>query len=122
MVISPKSSHCTKRRCEVLAARSELHQVSRFGVSLTSHFLRSANSRVAESYLHYIRRQNPIPPAGSANAANADGIRETVKRAYELALNETGNDIDSGVIWKEYIAFLDEKEASLSGQLGFLAC
>lgn len=67
----------------------------------------------AGSYLHYIRRQNPIPPAGSAGAANADAIRETVKRAYELALNETGNDIDSGVIWKEYIAFLSEKEVSL---------
>jgi hypothetical protein len=64
------------------------------------------------SYLHYIRRQNPIPPAGSANAANADGVRETVKRAYELALNETGNDIESGVIWKEYITFLGEKEVS----------
>lgn len=36
-----------------------------------------------------------------------------MKRAYELALSETGNDIDSGVIWKEYIAFLGEKEVSI---------
>jgi hypothetical protein len=74
------------------------------------------------SYLHYIRRQNPIPPAGSANAANADGVRETVKRAYELALNETGNDIESGVIWKEYIAFLGEKEVSFLGILNLFVC
>lgn len=72
-----------------------------------------AHPLLLESYLHYIRRQNPIPPPGSANATNADAIRETVKRAYELALNETGNDIDSGVIWKEYIAFLGDKEVSL---------
>ncbi|KAJ9116457.1 hypothetical protein QFC22_004899 [Naganishia vaughanmartiniae] len=65
-----------------------------------------------KSYLHYIRRQNPIPPPGSANAANADAIRETVKRAYEFALNETGNDLHSSDIWKEYIAFLQEKEAT----------
>lgn len=67
----------------------------------------------AESYLHYIRRTNPIPAPGSANAANATTIRETVKQAYELALKEAGCDVMSGGIWREYIAFLGEKQVCL---------
>jgi cleavage stimulation factor subunit 3 len=37
-------------------------------------------------------------------------VREVVKSAYELAIKECGNDVDSGEIWKEYIAFLAERE------------
>lgn len=62
-----------------------------------------------KSYLHYIRRQNPIPAPGSTNASMADSVRETIRKAYELALDRTGLDIDAGDIWKEYIAFLGEK-------------
>jgi len=64
------------------------------------------------SYLHYIRRQNPIPAPGSANASTADAVRETIVRAYELALKEAGVDMASGPIWREYIGFLGEKEVS----------
>jgi hypothetical protein len=64
--------------------------------------------------LHYIRRQNPIPVSGSANASSADAVRETVVRAYELALKEAGMDIAAGHVWREYIAFLGEKEVSRS--------
>jgi len=71
------------------------------------------------SYLHYIRRQNPIPSATSTSSqqASADGVRETVKSAYELAIKECGNDVDSGEIWKEYIAFLGEREGTTSWEI-----
>lgn len=39
-----------------------------------------------------------------------------MKRAYEFALNETGNDLYSSDIWKEYIAFLQEKEVSIASR------
>lgn len=64
------------------------------------------------SYLHYIRRQNPIPSATSPNASSAPAIRETVVRAYELALSSCGHDIASGPIWREYIGFLGERESN----------
>lgn len=64
------------------------------------------------SYLHYIRRQNPVPAPGTANASSADAVRETVVKAYELALKEAGQDVASGPIWREYIGFLGEKEVS----------
>lgn len=67
---------------------------------------------LVESYLHYIRRQNPIPPPGATNGASADTVRDTIRKAYELALDRCGQDIDSGEIWREYIAFLGEKETS----------
>lgn len=69
--------------------------------------------RTTGSYLHYIRRQNPIPAPGSANASSADAVRETVVRAYELALKEAGMDLAAGHVWREYIAFLGEKEVGI---------
>lgn len=64
---------------------------------------------LVESYLHYIRRQNPIPPAGSPNI---DTVRSTIRKAYEFALRDCGEDRESGDIWKEYIVFLGEGEVS----------
>ncbi len=77
------------------------------------------------AYLHYIRRQNPIPlvagppgaPDHAARQAAAEVVRETVKAAYELALRECGTDIASGPVWAEYLAFLGERasEAAAGG-------
>jgi hypothetical protein len=62
----------------------------------------------SEAYLHYIRRQNPIVEG----ASNAEQVRGTVTKAYEFALNECGNDRESGELWQEYIAFLTDASVS----------
>ena len=38
------------------------------------------------------------------------GARETVRKAYELALNHIAQDKDSGEIWSDYIQFLKAGE------------
>lgn len=37
--------------------------------------------------------------------------RQTIKKAYEFALNHVGQDKDSGEIWRDYIDFLKTAEA-----------
>lgn len=37
--------------------------------------------------------------------------RQTIKKAYEFALNHVGQDKDSGEIWRDYIDFLKNAEA-----------
>jgi hypothetical protein len=82
-------------------------------LNVQSEFIKLTTCFVMKgSYLHYIRRQNPVPAPGTANASSADAVRETVVKAYELALKEAGQDVASGPIWREYIGFLGEKEVS----------
>jgi cleavage stimulation factor subunit 3 len=59
---------------------------------------------LAEAYLHYIRRQNPV----TDGAPNADQIRSVVTNAYEFALKQCGTDRESGEIWQEYTDFINE--------------
>lgn len=42
--------------------------------------------------------------------ANDPNSRNTIKKAYEFALNHIGQDKDSGEIWKDYIDFLKGTE------------
>ncbi|KAF8320076.1 Suf-domain-containing protein, partial [Clavulina sp. PMI_390] len=88
-------------------------------ITYLSHYLSRANFPKAEAlfarflrpspsvdlwkfYLIYIRRVNPNP-----NEANS---RNTIKKAYEFALNHVGQDKDAGDIWKDYIDFLKSTE------------
>ncbi|EIW69695.1 hypothetical protein M231_06303 [Tremella mesenterica] len=64
----------------------------------------AADVSIWKSYLHYIRRQNPI----TEGSPTADQTRETVRKAYEFALKECGHDRESGELWQEYIHFLGE--------------
>ena len=48
-------------------------------------------------------RVNPNPTDVNA--------RQTIKKAYEFALNHVGQDKDSGEIWRDYIDFLKSAEA-----------
>lgn len=41
---------------------------------------------------------------------NDPNSRNTIKKAYEFALNHIGQDKDSGEIWKDYIDFLKSSE------------
>jgi hypothetical protein len=43
------------------------------------------------------------------------GARETVRKAYELALNHISQDKDSGEIWSDYIRFLKAGEVCSIG-------
>lgn len=65
------------------------------------------------AYLHYIRRQNPlppIPPSASTLPSSYLGARLSISQAYEFALLHVGLDLLSGPIWKEYLAFVREGE------------
>ncbi|WVQ78099.1 hypothetical protein IAT38_000180 [Cryptococcus sp. DSM 104549] len=62
----------------------------------------SADVSVWTAYLHYIRRQNPVPEGTSS----VESVRSTITKAYEFALNECGVDKESGGIWDEYIKFV----------------
>ncbi|KAJ7124554.1 hypothetical protein C8R44DRAFT_149431 [Mycena epipterygia] len=52
-------------------------------------------------YLTYVRRVN-----------KGVATRETVRKAYDFALNHIGQDRDSGSIWAEYIQFLNAAETT----------
>lgn len=67
---------------------------------------------MSEAYLHYIRRQHTV----AEDAPNYDQTRSTVSSAYEYALKECGFDRESGEIWQEYIAYLNEAKVRL-GQI-----
>jgi hypothetical protein len=48
------------------------------------------------------------------NSDTADpNNRNTIKKAYEFALNHIGQDKDSGDIWRDYIDFIKEGEVCL---------
>jgi cleavage stimulation factor subunit 3 len=69
---------------------------------LLNKFLRTSPSvDLWRYYLDYVRRVNTGP-----------STRETVRKAYEFALNHVGQDRDSGSIWAEYIQFLSTAEAN----------
>ena len=65
------------------------------------------------SYLHYIRRQNPLQPvpASSPNLPSPYlASRLTITKAYDFALDHVGLDTLSTPIWKEYLEFIKEGE------------
>ncbi|KAJ6615526.1 hypothetical protein B0H10DRAFT_2040864 [Mycena sp. CBHHK59/15] len=69
---------------------------------LLNKFLRTSPSvELWKFYLTYVRRVNAGP-----------ATRETVRKAYEFALNHVGQDRESGSIWAEYIQFLNAAEAT----------
>jgi cleavage stimulation factor subunit 3 len=69
---------------------------------LLNKFLRTSPSvELWKFYLDYVRRMNTGP-----------STRETVRKAYDYALNHVGQDRDSGSIWAEYIQFLNVPETS----------
>jgi len=73
--------------------------------ALFSRFLRPSPSvELWTFYLIYVRRVNPNPTEPAA--------RQTIKKAYEFALNHVGHDKDSGEIWRDYIDFLKSGETS----------
>ncbi|KAF7331026.1 mRNA 3'-end-processing protein RNA14 [Mycena venus] len=69
---------------------------------LLNKFLKPSPSvELWKFYLDYVRRMN----VGTGN-------RETVRKAFDFALNHIGQDRDSGSIWAEYIQFLNSAETS----------
>ncbi|KAJ7197027.1 Suf-domain-containing protein [Mycena pura] len=69
---------------------------------LLNKFLRTSPAvDLWKCYLNYVRRTNPGP-----------AIRETMRKAYDFALNHIGHDRDSGFIWAEYIQFLNAAETT----------
>jgi cleavage stimulation factor subunit 3 len=69
---------------------------------LLNKFLRpSPSADLWKFYLGYVRRVNPAPAQ-----------RETVRKAFDFAINHIGQDRDSGSIWAEYIQFLKAAESS----------
>ena len=62
-----------------------------------------------ESYLHYIRRQNPV-----VEGPTAGETRATIIRSYDFALEKCGTDKDSGELWQEYLEFLSSPKVRLS--------
>ncbi|CED85090.1 mRNA cleavage and polyadenylation factor I complex, subunit RNA14 [Phaffia rhodozyma] len=65
------------------------------------------------SYLHYIRRRNPLPPVPSnVSTLPSDYLnaRIIISKAYEYALSHIGTDPLSTPIWKEFIQFIREGE------------
>lgn len=68
----------------------------------------------AASYLHYIRRQNPlppIPPSSSTLPSAYLAARLQITQAYDFALSHVGLDPFATPIWREYLAFVREGEA-----------
>jgi cleavage stimulation factor subunit 3 len=63
-----------------------------------------------ESYLQYIRRQNPVVEG----AGVSDPVRATIIGGYDFALKECGTDRASGEIWQDYIQFLGTPRVSLA--------
>lgn len=53
------------------------------------------------SYLHYIRRKNPVKEGPTAGETRA-----IIVKAYDFALEKCGMDRESGEIWQEYLEFL----------------
>ncbi|TFY78801.1 hypothetical protein EWM64_g5207 [Hericium alpestre] len=73
-----------------------------FAESLFKRFLlKSPSVDLLRFYVTYVRRMNVDPDS-----------RDTVRKAYEFALNHGGQDKDSGDIWMEYIQFLKSGETN----------
>ncbi|KAJ6473229.1 hypothetical protein C8R45DRAFT_835566 [Mycena sanguinolenta] len=69
---------------------------------LLNKFLRTSPAvELWKFYLDYVRRVN-----------NGPATRDTMRKAYDFALNHVGQDRDSGPIWAEYIQFLNAGESS----------
>ncbi|KAA1478447.1 Suf-domain-containing protein [Dentipellis sp. KUC8613] len=73
-----------------------------FAESLFKRFLlKSPSVELLRFYVTYVRRMNVEPDT-----------RDTVRKAYEFALNHGGQDKDSGDIWMDYIQFLRAGETN----------
>ncbi|KAH9483272.1 mRNA 3'-end-processing protein RNA14 [Psilocybe cubensis] len=78
------------------------HNMSESAEDLFKKFLiRSPCVELWVYYLDYVRKLNTGPAQ-----------RDTVRMSFEFALNHVGQDKDSGVIWSEYIKFLQSGEAT----------
>lgn len=60
---------------------------------------------------------NPVPPSSGGPGGNdeRERVRKVIEGAYEFALKFIGQSRDAGEVWKEYIAFLKEREVSSKG-------
>ncbi|GJE94378.1 HAT and Suf domain-containing protein [Phanerochaete sordida] len=58
-------------------------------------------------YLRYVQQMNTAPTN-----------KDTVRKAYEFALNHIGHDKESGSIWSDYIQFLKDLEAATPWEEG----
>ncbi|KAJ7165605.1 Suf-domain-containing protein [Mycena crocata] len=76
--------------------------------ALLNKFLRTSPSvDLWKYYLGYVRRVNTGP-----------STRDTVRKAYEFALQHVGQDRDCGQIWAEYIKFLNGAETNSTWETG----
>ena len=60
-------------------------------------------------YLDHLRRHNNLTTDVSGNA------RHVINQAYELALEQVGQDKDSGRLWQDYILFLKSAPGVIGG-------
>ncbi|KZT74626.1 Suf-domain-containing protein [Daedalea quercina L-15889] len=73
-----------------------------FAVTLFKRYLtKSSSVDLWKFYLTFVRRVNTGPNS-----------RETIRTAYEFALNHVGQDKDSGDMWNDYIQFLKAGETT----------
>jgi cleavage stimulation factor subunit 3 len=75
-----------------------------FAKALFQRFLRTSPwTELWKFYLVYVRRVNTGP-----------NTRDSIRMAYEFALNHVGQDKDSTEIWIDFIQFLREGEVCLA--------
>lgn len=63
-------------------------------------------------YLDFIKKEYPLSASAEAQVRDSGSESEnrlTVGRAFEFALEHVGYDVESGVIWQDYISFLQSQ-------------
>lgn len=88
---------------------SEISELYRLEQIFNRTLLTIPNVQLWSVYLDYVRRRNPLTTDTSGQA------RTIISSAYDLALQYTGMDKDSGSIWMDYIDFIRSGPGSVGG-------
>lgn len=95
-----------------LQMEKELDDQQRFIAALTTAISQATCVELFKMYMDYIRRTNPL--FNDTSGAH----RSTVIQAFDAALDAIGIDPDSGLMWREYIDFLQDSLPGIVGGSG----
>ncbi|KAL4786186.1 hypothetical protein BJX76DRAFT_322160 [Aspergillus varians] len=88
---------------------SELNELFRLEQIFNRTLLTIPAVQLWTVYLDYVRRRNPLSTDTTGQA------RKIISSAYDLALQHTGMDKDSGTIWTDYINFIRSGPGNVGG-------